>query len=305
MSAALVMTRVRKAYGDRVALDGVDLTVQPGEVLGLLGVNGAGKTTLVSIVAGLRRLDAGTVHVCGVDIAADPRAARRRIGLAPQELGICPLLTARENMRLFGELAGLRRRELATRIGEVSDGLDLGAVLDRPLRFLSSGEQRRAHTALALMGRPALLMLDEPTAGVDVHARADVLDYVRALADDGIAVVYSTHYLHEVEELDASVAILDGGRVIARGAVGELVGEYAEPMVELAFEGPPPSLALAARTAVAGNTLRAYGDRPAALAAAAVGLLGTDAERLRSVEIVRPTLESAFVSLTGRRWSHA
>jgi ABC-2 type transport system ATP-binding protein len=305
MSAALVMAGVRKAYGDRVALDGVDLTVEPGDVLGLLGINGAGKTTLVSIVAGLRRPDAGTVHVCGIDVAADPRAARRRLGLAPQELGICPLLTVRENMRLFGELVGLRRRELAARVGEVSDGLDLGAVLDRPVRFLSSGEQRRAHTALALMGRPALVILDEPTAGVDIHARADVLEYVRELADDGIAVVYSTHYLHEVEELDASVAILDGGRVIARGAVGDLVGEHAEPMVELAFEGPPPSLAIAARTAVAGNTLRAYGDRPAALAAAAVGLLGADAERLRSVEIVRPTLESAFLSLTGRRWSHA
>jgi ABC-2 type transport system ATP-binding protein len=305
MPAALAMTGVRKAYGDCVALDGVDLTVQPGEVLGLLGVNGAGKTTLVSIVAGLRRADAGTVDVCGIDVAADPRAARRRLGLAPQELGVCPLLTPRENMRLFGELAGLRRRELAARIGEVSDGLDLGAVLDRPVRFLSGGERRRTHTALALLGRPELVMLDEPTAGVDVHARADVLAYVTELAEDGVAVVYSTHYLHEVEELDASVAILDGGRVIARGAVRELIGEYAEPMVELAFEGAPPPLELAARTDVAGDTLRAYGDRPAALAAAAVGLLGAEAERLRSVEIIRPTLESAFLALTGRRWSHA
>jgi ABC-2 type transport system ATP-binding protein len=274
-------------------------------VLGLLGVNGAGKTTLVSIVAGLRRLDAGEVRICGVDVVADPRVARRRLGFAPQELGVCPVLSARENLRLFGELAGLRRRELAERIGEVSDGLDLGAFLDRPVRPLSGGEQRRVHTGLALMGRPQLLILDEPTAGVDVHARADILEYVRDLADDGLAVVYSTHYLQEVEELGASVAILEGGQVIARGAVAELVGEHAEPMIELAFDGPPPELALEARTAIAGDTLRAYSERPAALAAAAVALLGADAERLRSVEIVRPSLESVFLSLTGRRWSHA
>jgi ABC-2 type transport system ATP-binding protein len=282
---ALAITGLRKAYGGRVALAHVDLDVAPGEVLGLLGPNGAGKTTLISIVAGLRRADAGSVRVAGE--AAGTRAARARLGLAPQDLGVSPTLTPRENMRLFGELAGLRRRALAERIGEVSDALDLGAVLDRPVRFLSGGEQRRVHTGLALMRRPALLLLDEPTAGVDVQTRGDVLALVRELADQGVAVVYSTHYLPEVEALDASVAILDGGRVIARGSVAELVGAHAEPVVELVFEG--------------GDVVRRAGAEPAAV----VSSLGAEAARLRSLEIVRPSLESVFLGLTGRRWAHA
>jgi ABC-2 type transport system ATP-binding protein len=155
------------------------------------------------------------------------------------------------------------------------------------VRFLSGGEQRRVHTALALLRRPALLLLDEPTAGVDVQTRGDVLALVRELADQGVAVVYSTHYLPEVEALDASVAILDGGRVIARGSVAALVGAHAEPVVELVFEG--------------GDVVRRAGAEPAAV----VSSLGADAARLRSLEIVRPSLESVFLGLTGRRWAHA
>jgi ABC-2 type transport system ATP-binding protein len=305
MTPALEIAGLRKAYGGRTALESVDLTVQPGEVVGLLGPNGAGKTTLVSIVAGLRRADAGTVHVAGIDALADPRAARRRLGIAPQELGVSPTLTARENLRLFGELAGLRRSGLADRIGDISDALDLGPMLDRRVHTLSGGEKRRVHTAMALLHRPPLLLLDEPTAGVDVRTRADILELVTDVAATGVGIVYSTHYLHEVEALDASVAILDGGSVIARGSVAALIGAHAEPMVELVFDGPPPPLGVAARTAVTGEIVRAFGEQPATLAASAVSALGPDAERLRSLEIVRPSLESVFLALTGRRWAHA
>jgi ABC-2 type transport system ATP-binding protein len=208
-------------------------------------------------------------------------------------------------MRLFGDLADLSTGETKHRLDEISDALDLVAMLDCPVRFLSSGEQRRVHTAMALMGRPALLLLDEPTAGVDVQTRSDILDLVRDLADRGLAVVYSTHYLREVEELQASVVILDEGCVIARGTVSELIGHHAEPMVELVFDGPPPQLQLGARTTVVGHTLRTFGEHPARLAASTLAALGPEADRLRSVEIIRPNLENVFLSLTGHRWSHA
>jgi ABC-2 type transport system ATP-binding protein len=304
MTPALEVAGVSKVYaGGQVALDGVSLTVEPGQIAGLLGPNGAGKTTLVSIVAGLRRPDAGTVSVCGVDALKSPRVARRRLGVAPQELGVCPILRPRENLRLFAELAGFSRAETSRQIGDLSDALDLGEFLDRPVRFLSGGQQRRVHTALAMIRRPALLLLDEPTAGVDVHTRGDLLELVRELADEGVAVCYSTHYLQEAEALDAAVTILDGGRVIAGGTVAELVARYAEPLVELTFEGSPPQIDLPDRSSVSGDTLRVYGDPPTAVAAHVVTALGSEAERLRSVEIIRPSLESVFLSVTGRRWA--
>jgi ABC-2 type transport system ATP-binding protein len=305
MTPALEIIGLRKAYGACIALDGVDLTVEAGEILALLGPNGAGKTTLVSIVAGLRRADAGTVRIHGVDATARPREARRHLAIAPQDLGVTPTLTTRQNMRLFGDLAGLSSRETKQRLDEISDALHLGGVLDRPVRSLSSGEQRRVHTAMALMGQPTLLLLDEPTAGVDVQTRGEILGLVRDLAGRGLAVVYSTHYLHEVEELQASVVILNEGCVIAQGTVGDLIGEHAQSMVELVFEGPPPRLQLSARTAIVGNILRTFGEHPASLAATTLAALGPEADRLRSVEIIRPNLESAFLSLTGHRWSHA
>jgi ABC-2 type transport system ATP-binding protein len=299
MARALDIRGLGKTYGGLVGLDDVELAVEPGEVLALLGPNGAGKTTLVSIVAGLRRADRGEVAICGIDALRRPREARRHFGLAPQELGISPTLTARQNLRFFGDLSGLRGGRLADRIVDVSEILGLGGVLDTPVRMLSGGEQRRVHTGMALMGRPALLLLDEPTAGVDVQTRSDILELVRDLAGQGTAIVYSTHYLHEVETLGASVAILEDGRLIARGTVDELVGVHAETMVELVFDGPPPAIALADRTAVAGDTLRVFGSQSSTLAATAISALGPEVRRLRSVEIVRPSLES--VGVTGMR----
>ena len=291
---------LRKSYGRQVALDGVDLDIEPGEIVGLLGPNGAGKTTLVSIVAGLRNADAGTVHVGGIPVAERPFEARRLLGLAPQELGVYPVLSARDNLRFFGELAELAPPLLARRIDEVAEALDLTELLDRPVRTFSGGEKRRIHTALAMLHRPPLLLLDEPTTGVDVATRAHLLDAVRALAaEDGTAICYSTHYLPEVEALGASVAILDRGRVVARGALAELVRAHGRCLVELSFDGEPPELDGAERD---GSFLRLPADDPAADAARALGALGPASSRLRSIELVRPSLESVFLAVTGRRY---
>jgi ABC-2 type transport system ATP-binding protein len=297
---ALRVVELTKRYGDRVALDAVSVDVAAGEVFALLGPNGAGKSTFVSVVAGLRRADHGVVIVDGVDALAHRGVARSRVGLAPQETALYEVLTVRENLRFFAELVGLRRRARDARIDEVGEALRLRALMDRVVGRLSGGERRRVHTAIAFLHRPPLLLLDEPTVGADVETRVALLEVVRAAADDGAAVLYSTHYLPEVEALGASVAILVAGRVIASGAVDELVGAYGQVALELTFDGPVPAVLAMPRDD--DGVVRVVTPRPAAELASIVGRLGSHADRLRAVEVVRPSLDSVFISLTGRRY---
>src|SRR5689334_3688746 len=179
---ALLIEGLRKSYGETEALAGVDLRVPPGTILGLLGPNGAGKTSLVSIVAGLRRPDAGGVEVCGIDALRSPHAVRPLIGFAPQDTGVYLTLPVRDNLRYFAGLAGLRRAEARTRITEVAGALGLDALLDRKAAELSGGERRRLHAAIALLHQPALVLLDEPTTGADVQTRTQILELVLDLA---------------------------------------------------------------------------------------------------------------------------
>ena len=292
-----------KRYGSVTALDGVDLDIKAGEICGLLGPNGAGKTTLVSIVAGLCGADGGSVRVDEIDALARSREARRRIGLAPQELGIYPVLTVRDNLRVFGELADLSGRALDDRIDEVADTLELTVLLARFGRELSGGEKRRVHTAMAMLHRPPLLLLDEPTTGVDVQTRARLLEAVHRLASEqGCAVCYSTHYLPEVEALGASVAIIEQGRVIARGRVQELIARHGRCAIELTFDGPPPAIEAEGRLESVEGKIRLYSEQPASDLAKLIVQLGPAADRLRGVEIVSASLETVFLALTGRRY---
>lgn len=214
---------VRKRFGDLVALDGFDLRIAAGEIVGLVGHNGAGKTTFVEVVAGLTRPDAGTVLVDGLDVAARTGSVRRRVGLAPQEIGLYPPLTVRENLRLFAGLAGLRGRRRRAAIAETSAALGLCSVLDRQVGHLSGGQRRRAQAATALVHRPRLLLLDEPTAGADPATRGALLQLVRRCAEEGTAVCYTTHYLPELADLEATIAVAARGRIIARGTQAELL----------------------------------------------------------------------------------
>jgi ABC-2 type transport system ATP-binding protein len=299
---ALAIAGLRKAYGATVALAGVDLDVAAGTILGLLGPNGAGKTSLVSIVAGLRRPDAGTVHVAGIDVVRDPQRARGLVGLAPQETGVYMPLTIRDNLRFFAGLAGMRRAEQRARIDEIAEALGLGALLDRRAAELSGGERRRLHTAIALLHRPPLVLLDEPTTGADVRTRTQILQLVRRLADEGSAIVYSTHYLHEIEELGANVAFIDRGRIVARGTITELTAHYGASALELTFVGTVPDCARTEGATVDGSLVRIPAADPAITAADLLPRLGAHAAELRSIEIVRPSLESVFLTVTGRRY---
>lgn len=303
MPATLEVRGLRKAYGPTIALDGVELAVPPGRVLGLLGPNGAGKTTLVSIVAGLCRPDEGRVLVHGIDVVRHPRAARAHLGFAPQETGVYPTLRVRDNLEFFGGLAGLRARGLHTAIDEVVHALGLADLVDRRVAELSGGERRRLHTALALVHRPSLVLLDEPTTGADVRTRSEILAFVQGLASSGSTILYSTHYLHEIEELRADVAFIDRGRIVARGPVEQLVHTYGTSALAVSFSGDVPEAARVDGAIVTDDSVQIPASDPAATAAALLVRLGPDAVHVKRLEIVRPSLDSVYLQLTGRRYS--
>jgi ABC-2 type transport system ATP-binding protein len=225
-----------KRYGDRRALDGFDLSVRPGEITGLVGHNGAGKTTFVEVVTGLVRPDAGRVTVAGIDARRRPRAARRLVGVAPQEQALYLSATARDNLSLFGALAGWRGAGLRRAVAEVAEELRLSGLLEQRVGLLSGGQRRRVQAATAMIGCPQLLLLDEPTAGADPDTRTALLAAVRARAEAGTAIVYTTHYLPELADLGATLAVVRAGRVIARGTQHSLISGLPGEL-RLRFDG--------------------------------------------------------------------
>lgn len=297
----LTVRGVEKSYGSVRALKGVDLHVEQGEILSLLGLNGAGKTTLISIIAGIQRPDAGLVALRDIDVLATPERARRMVGFAPQETGVYPPLTVRENMRLFARLADVPTRKLDQRIGEVAERLHLSALLNRQARHLSGGEKRRLHTAMAFLHSPQVLLLDEPTVGADVPTRTAILNEVRRLADEGATIVYSTHYLGEVEAMGARVAVLDRGVVVADGELADILGLRSLPVVEFTFAGPAPTQLRALGFRVDGMRAEIAAESPGLVVKQALAsLTGHQAETLDSVRVVRPSLETVFAQLVDR-----
>ena len=299
----LQINALEKAYGPIRALKGVSLDVAEGQIVGLLGPNGAGKTTLVSIVAGLRRPDAGTVTVGGTDALLHPHRVRPRIGFAPQDTGVYPVVTVRGNLRLFTAIAGLKGKAQATHIDEIAGALGIGDLLDRKAGNLSGGQMRRLHTAIALVNQPSLLLLDEATTGTDVATRRHLLELIRSLAHDGAAILYSTHYLHEIEEMDADVVIIEEGEVIASGSVARLVSEAGGGAIELTFNGPAPAMPASLNAVIDGAVIRIPSRDPAAAIPSVLDTLADARSRLRGVELINPSLEAVYLALTGRRFA--
>jgi ABC-2 type transport system ATP-binding protein len=230
----------------RPALDRVSLTVQAGEVFGLLGPNGAGKTSAVSILSTLRRPLSGSLWIDGIDALRHPRRARRLIGCVPQAAALYGALSARENLRFFGRLWGLGGEQLTDRVEQSLAFVGLAAEGDRRVASLSGGMRHRASLAAGLMGRPRLLFLDEPTAGIDLESRRRILENIAALRREGTAILYTTHFLEEAEEFCSRVAILHRGRILAQGAPdrldagpGAAGGSLAEVYLQLTGQSPP------------------------------------------------------------------
>ncbi|MEZ5274778.1 MAG: ABC transporter ATP-binding protein [Opitutaceae bacterium] len=240
----LEVNDLSKAFGDLKAVDGVNFRVEAGEIYGLLGPNGAGKTTTISMVSGLLKPDAGGVRVDGKDFWSDPIAAQRKIGVVPQEIALYEELSGRENLEFWGQLAGLSKREVRARAVVLLESLNLTERARDPIKKYSGGMKRRINLGCALMHRPKLLLLDEPTVGIDPQARANILSFIKGLVADGTAVLYTTHYLEEAEELCNRIGIIDHGRVLVEGTLEELrkrVGGDQIFVLEGAFDDLDPA----------------------------------------------------------------
>lgn len=237
-TAAIEIDNVVKRYPSVCALDGVSLRVETGEFFGLLGPNGAGKTTLISIIAGLARATAGTVHVMGFDVQENYRAARRQLGVVPQELVFDPFFTVRETLRLQSGYFGLRHND--DWIDEVMENLDLTSKANSNMRALSGGMKRRVLVAQALVHRPPVIVLDEPTAGVDVELRQNLWQFIRRLNREGHTIVLTTHYLEEAQSLCTRIGMLKSGRLIALDSTRELLRRVADVRLSMRLSGPLP-----------------------------------------------------------------
>ncbi len=304
----LVVRDLVRRFGDLVAVDGVSFHIAPGETYGLLGPNGAGKTTTISMIAGLLPADGGTVTVAGQPMGPNHVHVKRHVGLVPQDLAIYPELSARENLQFFGRLQGMRGPALARRVAEVLELVGLADRAKDATKEYSGGMKRRLNIGIGLLHRPTLLILDEPTVGVDPQSRNAILESVEALSTEGMAVLYTTHYMEEAERLCDRIAIIDSGRLQAEGTRAELIRLTGElDRVTLQGTGAAAAAAEAVR-AVPGvegadadrhSVLLTVRDAPTVVAAVVTAATGAGMT-LTDVEIARPDLESVFLKLTGK-----
>ncbi len=247
---AIRIEAVTKNYGALKALGGVDLEIGQGEFFGLLGPNGAGKTTLISALAGLVRADSGSLEVMGCDVVADYRNARRRLGVVPQELVFDPFFSVRELLRIQSGYFGIRGND--DWIDEILASLDLTAKANANMRTLSGGMKRRVLVAQALVHRPPVIVLDEPTAGVDVELRQALWQFIRKLNRDGHTIVLTTHYLEEAETLCGRIAMLKAGKVVALDTTGNLLRRFATHSLRVRVERPEAAQAMGGLVAEGG-----------------------------------------------------
>ena len=310
-NAAVVATGLTKRYGGVVALDGLDLSVPTGTVLGLLGPNGAGKTTAVSILTTLIAPDSGSARVAGVDVVAQPQRVRSLIGLSGQYAAVDEHLTATENLVMIGCLYGMRRKEALKRTNDLLERFRLTDSAHRPLKTFSGGMRRRIDLAGALLADPPVLFLDEPTTGLDPRSRGELWDAIRERVDGGTTVVLTTQYLEEADQLANEIVVIDHGRAIARGTSQELKrrigGEHLDVHLARAEDLARVEAVLrgVAIGAIRTETEEALISVPVAKGVEALGTVMAELTA-QSVEIVdiglrRPTLDDVFMELTGHR----
>jgi daunorubicin resistance ABC transporter ATP-binding subunit len=313
--AAIMAEGLCKRFGQVAALDGVDLELPAGGVLGVLGPNGAGKTTLVRIFATLVRPERGRALVAGFDVAQHPAQVRRRIGLSGQYAAVDPFLTGRENLIMIGRLYGLSRRQARRRADDLTGRLELDGAAGRLVRTYSGGMRRRLDVAASLLAAPLVLFLDEPTTGLDPRGRLAVWQMLGGLTAGGTSVLLTTQYIEEAERLASTVVIVDHGTVIASGTPGQLRDRAGGDRLEVQSPPGQDTRQLAGALAalgtgepvvddLAGQVILPVADGPGILPAVA-GRLAAAGLRVSGLALRRPTLEEAFLAFTGEPRSPA
>ncbi|MGO1562840.1 ABC transporter, ATP-binding protein [Actinomycetales bacterium JB111] len=304
----LSVDQVVRTFGDFTAVDGVSFRIEQGETYGLLGPNGAGKTTTISMVAGLIPATSGTITVVGERITASSIGPKRHIGLVPQDLAIYPELNARENLSYFGRLQGMDRSDLKSRIDEILELIGLADRAKEQTKKYSGGMKRRLNIGVGLLHRPQLLILDEPTVGVDPQSRNSILESVERLSTEGMAVLYTTHYMEEAERLCDRIGIIDSGKIQAEGTQDELiriVGGVDKILLRGSGDLDAAATALGGIEAVTQveverRELRLDVKDAPTTVAEVVTTATSAGVSLADVEITRPDLESVFLHLTGK-----
>jgi len=298
---------VVKKFGDVVALDGMDLTVERGQVVGLLGPNGAGKTTMVRILSTLLTPTAGTARVSGFDVVTQPDEVRRAIGLTGQYAAVDEYLTGRENLRMFGDLYHLEPKYVKRRSQELLDSFDLSEAADRSVRTYSGGMRRRLDLASSLIARPSILFLDEPTTGLDPRSRLGMWAVIEGLVAEGTTVLLTTQYLEEADQLAQDIVVIDHGRVIAHGTAEALKDQIGGDRIEVTVVnvGQAGAAAEVLRTVSTGEPAIDEGRVSAPVSGGSTVLVNA----IRALDVAgievsdlllrRPTLDDVFMSLTG------
>jgi ABC-2 type transport system ATP-binding protein len=297
------------------ALDGLSFAVTAGTIFGLLGPNGAGKSTTVKILTTLAQADSGSAVVAGLDVRTQGSQVRHKIGVVGQRSGADPVATGRENVLLSGRIQGLRGRDLTRRADELLGRFGLADAAGRRVRTYSGGMQRRLDVAMGLVHRPAVLFLDEPTAGLDPESRSDMWEEIGRLSTaEGLTILLTTHYLEEADRLASQLAIVDRGRIVAEGTPDELKGELHGDAVHLEMTGhPAPELVLAALAPVTaireirveGNRVNARADEGATAIPGVLAALETAGVPVRAATVARPSLDDVYLRYAGRRFAEA
>ncbi|MFB3785335.1 MAG: ABC transporter ATP-binding protein [bacterium] len=298
---------LQKSYGNLRAVDGISFEVPEGELFGFLGPNGAGKTTTISMISGLLKPDAGSIRIGDIDVWHTPKAAKRILGLVPQDVSLYEELTGWENLQFWGSLYDLPRAELKANIGEWLERVGLSDRARDPVAKYSGGMKRRLNLAVGLVHNPKVVLLDEPTVGIDPQARNAIMEIIREIARSGVTILFTTHHLEEAESLCQRIAIMDHGQILVTGSVAELAKVVGDGDI-VTVRGPFTSVQL--KTVFENDALRflSLADGEAVISVPSVGSgLALITQRLSeagieiaNLTIQKPTLESVFLKLTGR-----
>lgn len=304
----LKVENLYKSFGNVNAVDGVSFEVNKGEIFGLLGPNGAGKSTTISMISTLLPPSGGEILYEGESIIKDPKRIRNRLGVVPQDIALYPTLTGYENLRFWGSIYGLKGAELKKRINEVSDIIELNGRLKDRVDKYSGGMKRRLNIGAALLHRPELLIMDEPTVGIDPQSRNHILDTVLELNRQGITIIYTSHYMEEVQDLCNEICIMDEGKIIASGNQQELV-ELVQEKTQINIKLDSMDISILEKLKeiqgvfdgkIVEDAICLYGENADTILAEIMGKVSENGLLIQSIDVKKPNLEAVFLHLTGR-----